>query len=142
MSRVLLISLTVWMHDALCPRDKQQQQWKHKEEIGIWNGKYKMFQMIALNIEENKVDHNDNFTDENVQCIPFSKQNYMLMYLLSIILLLWHPGNLSFWSHTPCSRTKIKTVTHCFLVVVGNEPLGQNGHCYHKWLLSHLELGL
>lgn len=47
-----------------------------------------MFQMIALNIEENKVDHNDNFTDENVQCIPFSKQNYMLMYLLSIILLL------------------------------------------------------
>ena len=61
------------MHDDLCPRDKQQQQWKHKEEIGIWNGKYKMFQMIALNIEENKVDHNDNFTDENVQCIPFSK---------------------------------------------------------------------
>lgn len=65
----------------------------NKEEIDIWNGKYKQFQMMALNIDENKVDHKRQlYTDENVQHIPFSKQNYMLMCLLNIILLMWHPG--------------------------------------------------
>lgn len=57
------------MHDDLCPRDKQQQQRKHEEETDIWNGKYKMFQMIALNIEENKVDHNDNFTQMKMSSV-------------------------------------------------------------------------
>ena len=63
------ISLTVWTHDDLCPRDKQQQQQKHKEEIDIWDGKYKMFQMIVLSIEKNKVDHNDKFTQMKMSSV-------------------------------------------------------------------------
>ena len=57
------------MHDDLCPREKQQQQQQHKEEMDIWDGKYKMFQMMALSIEENKVDHKDNFTQMKMSSI-------------------------------------------------------------------------
>lgn len=56
-------------------------------------------------------------------------------------LLMWHPGKHSSWSHKLCSRTKIKTIIHCFSLVAGTEALGQNGAYYWKWPPSRLELG-
>lgn len=61
---------------------------KNKGEINNWNGKYKMCQMIILSIEGKKVNHNAVlYTNENVQCIPFPKQNNTLMTLLNIIFV-------------------------------------------------------
>lgn len=47
-----------------------------------------MCQMILLNIEGKRVNHNAVlYTNENVQYIPFPEQNNMLMILLNVIFV-------------------------------------------------------
>lgn len=65
-----------------------QRQTKNKGKIDNWHGKYKMCQMILLNIEGKRVNHNAVlYTNENVQYIPFPEQNNMLMILLNVIFV-------------------------------------------------------
>lgn len=63
-----------------------QRQTKNKEEIDNWHGKCKICQMVLLNVEGKRVKHNAVlYTNENVQYIPFPKQNNMLMTLLDVV---------------------------------------------------------
>lgn len=59
-----------------------------KEEIDNWHRKCEVCQMVLLSIEGKRVKHNAVlYTNENVQYIPFPKQNNMLMTLLSVVFV-------------------------------------------------------